>query len=108
MTVTNGTAKLVRDRIPEIIEKSGKTPRIEILDEERFLTSLLEKVVEEAEELRAAEPEQVAEEISDVLEVLLAVAGFHRIEWTAIEEARVRKLELRGGFSKRIFLLSTE
>ena len=108
MTVTNGTPKLVRDRIPEIIKESGKTPRIEILDEGRFMTSLLEKVVEEAEELRVAKLEQVAEEIADVLEVLLAVAESHRLEWTAIEETRRKKHELRGGFSQRIFLLGTE
>ena len=45
--------KLVRDRIPEIIQEDGKTPIIRIVDEEEYVRELDRKLCEEVEEYRA-------------------------------------------------------
>lgn len=46
--------KLVRDRIPEIMDRDGVRYEVGTLDPDAFREALLAKVVEEAEELRGA------------------------------------------------------
>ena len=43
--------KLVRDKIPEIIEKSGKQCEIEILSDEKYLEMIDKKLDEELESI---------------------------------------------------------
>ena len=40
--------KLIRDNIPEIIEKSGKECDVKVLDDEEYIHKLKEKIIEEA------------------------------------------------------------
>ena len=42
--------KLVRDRIPELIEAQGEIPLVEVLDDEAYIRCLDEKMREELEE----------------------------------------------------------
>ncbi len=42
--------KLVRDKIPEIIEQSGKTCKCEVLSDEQYIQMLNEKLLEEVNE----------------------------------------------------------
>ena len=63
--------KLVRDRIPEIIEAAGGQATARLLDQAERLPALLAKLQEESDELRAAaSPAVQSEELADVLEVL--------------------------------------
>ena len=62
--------KLVRDRIPEIIEADGKTCTWEILSEETYLQLLDEKLNEELAEYQESKS---LEELADLLEVVQAV-----------------------------------
>ena len=64
--------KLVRDRIPEIIEKDGKRCEVEIVDDGKALEYLYKKLQEEVDELLE---DRNLEEIADVVEVLFAIAG---------------------------------
>lgn len=100
--------KLVRDRIPEIIESRGATAATRVLAEEEVIPALLDKLFEEAQELRAAKAEGRAEELADVLEVLKSLAEALRLSWADIEVTQEQKRAERGGFQKRIFLESTE
>ena len=63
--------KLVRDKIPEIIEASGKTCEIEILSDGEYLKMLDKKLDEELSEYHQ---EQNIEELADLLETLLSTA----------------------------------
>ena len=63
--------KLVRDKIPEIIEASGKTCETEILSDKEYLQMLDKKL---GEELAEYYKEQNIEELADLLEVLYATA----------------------------------
>lgn len=96
--------KLVRDRIPEIIEASGKRCEWEVLSDEEYLARLDEKLQEELAEYQEAKS---LEELADLLEVLMAVAEA-RGSMAEVEAIRVAKKAKRGGFEKRILLKSTE
>ena len=102
--------KLVRDRIPEIIEADGEKPTVRVLGESEYKTALLEKLVEEAREAVATngDPKELAKEIGDVLEVVDAMVGAFGLDLSQIEEVKKKRREARGGFEKRLFLESTE
>lgn len=93
--------KLVRDGIPEVIEKNGAVPKTRILESDEYKKRLLEKLIEEASELFE---DPGLEERADVQEVLLAIDAIFGFSREKIEAVRSQKLEQRGGFEDRIFL----
>ena len=93
--------KLVRDRIPEIIEASGKTCSVEILSEADWLAALDAKLDEELAEYHA---DQNLEELADLLEVIRACAAARGYTPEQLEQLRAEKAAQRGGFEQRIFL----
>ena len=95
--------KLVRDKIPEIIEASGKTCETEILSEEEYLKMLDKKLDEELAEYHQ---EQNIEELADLLEVLYATAKARGYSIEELEQMRIKKQKTRGGFDKKILLKS--
>ncbi len=97
--------KLVRDKIPEIIEADGKKPRIRILDQEEYLKELDRKLNEEVAEYQA---DHSLEELADTLEVLLAIAGARGYSFEELMKLREEKKDKRGGFSKRIFWMGND
>lgn len=97
--------KLVRDRIPEVIEAGGGKAEIRILSDEEYALLLEAKLDEEVGEYHR---EKNAEELADILEVVYALAasiGCSREELLRIYQ---KKHETRGGFEKRVFLISSE
>jgi predicted house-cleaning noncanonical NTP pyrophosphatase (MazG superfamily) len=104
--------KLIRDRIPEIIEAAGKRHKVRILDEAAYQEALAAKLIEEGQEVVAAVSsgtrQQQIEELADVYEVLdalLAVTGIASEEVAAVQAARRKE---RGGFAERLWLLWAE
>ncbi|QIK67294.1 nucleoside triphosphate pyrophosphohydrolase [Nocardioides sp. HDW12B] len=96
--------KLVRDGIPDLIRAEGQEPVVQVLDATRYLDALLEKIVEEAEELRRAAPEERLEEMADVYEVLRSLASNLGISLQQVSEAADAKNAARGGFAGRFWL----
>ena len=93
--------KLVRDRIPEIIEASGKSCKIAILSDEEYSLELNKKLLEEVNEyLESGE----VEELADIKEVFLAILEAKQISNENLEEIRLNKVEKRGAFKKRLYL----
>ena len=101
------TGKLVRDGIPEIIQSSGGDPEWLTLNEAQHLAALRLKLVEEANEVLEAEDEGLIAELADVLEVLAALATANDIDWSDIERTREEKRAERGGFQRRVWLVTT-
>lgn len=93
--------KLVRDKIPEIIEADGKTCKIEILSDEKYLEMIDAKLDEELAEYHK---EQNLEELADLLEVIRAAAIARGYSVDELEALRAKKAEKRGGFQERILL----
>ena len=81
--------KLVRDRIPEIIEADGKTCICETLSDEDYISLLDQKL---------------NEELADLLEVMQAVVKAHGWTLGELEQVRADKAAKRGGFEKKILL----
>lgn len=96
--------KLVRDRTPEIVREDGCEPRVEVAEGDELREYLLDKIVEEAEEVR--EDPSIGE-LADVYEVLVAIsllvldpqASPYKIRRRAKE-----KREEQGGFAKGYIL----
>ena len=93
--------KLVRDRIPEIIESSGRSCTIELLSDEDYLRMLEIKLDEELAEFHQ---DQNLEELADLLEVIQAVVIARGSSLEELERIRAEKAQKRGGFEKRILL----
>ena len=93
--------KLVRDKIPEIIEKSGKTCVAHVLSNEEYITELDKKLQEEATEYLQ---DKNIEEMADLLEVLYAICTARGYTLEELEKMRAKKADERGGFEKRIYL----
>ncbi len=99
--------KLVRDKIPQCIENDGKNPDTRILDKEEYREALREKIGEEARELQNAKtPEDIRDELADLLELIDATARAEGLDIEDIKAHKVAKLQERGGFEKGIFLES--
>ena len=95
--------KLVRDKIPALIEAQGETHNIRILSDEEYTRCLEDKLDEEVREYRE---DKNLQELADILEVIYALAenqGYTREE---LMSEYMRKHEARGGFSEKIFLIS--
>ena len=93
--------KLVRDKIPEIIEKSGKQCEMEILSDEKYLEMIDKKLDEELAEYHQ---DQSIEELADLLEVIYAATKARGYSIEDLEKVRAEKSEKRGGFDKKILL----
>lgn len=93
--------KLVRDRIPQIIEASGNTCTTRVLAQAEYLTMLDEKLNEELAEYQQSKS---AEELADLLEVMQAVTEARGCTWEEVERIRLEKRTKRGGFEGRILL----
>lgn len=100
--------KLVRDRIPEIIEGEGKAFEVRVLDEAACRQALRRKVVEEARVIAEAPEEEPAREIPDLYEVLDAVVSAYGLSGEVIRAVQARRRRKRGGFDGRVELLWVE
>ena len=97
--------KLVRDRIPEIIEASGKRCQVRELDEKEYLRMIDAKLDEELAEYHK---DQNLEELADLLEVIYAAAVARGYSIEQLEKERATKAKKRGAFEKRLLLLEVE
>ena len=87
--------KLVRDRIPEIIEKDGKDFSVCQVSPERLKDYALRKLQEEVQEF-VENP--CAEEAADIMEVFHFVCHRMGIKDSEIMAQSTSKRILRGGF----------
>lgn len=93
--------KLVRDKIPEIVQTKGGVPVTHIATPEEYDQKVREKLNEEvAEFLESNNPEELA----DVLEVIYAIAGRLGHSKETLETLRKQKADERGGFQEGIIL----
>lgn len=93
--------KLVRDKIPEIIESNGETPVTRILNDEEYLKELNTKLQEEVNEYFA---DGNVEELADIVEVIYGLLDAKGVTLEEFEKIRNGKVEKRGAFKKKIFL----
>ena len=95
--------KLVRDNIPQIIEKSGKHALIETLSDKEYEAFLERKLDEEVNEYHDSKD---LEELADILEIIISLAKIKGCSFSDLVNLQVKKAEEKGGFSKKIFLIA--
>jgi len=101
--------KLIRDRIPEILEAEGLRFEVAQLDDAAFRTALLAKLREEAGEAAAAgDADTLAREVADLYEVIDAILELHEIDPAAVRALQARRRAERGRFEMRLELRWTE
>ncbi|HEY6450115.1 MAG TPA: nucleoside triphosphate pyrophosphohydrolase [Candidatus Cybelea sp.] len=98
--------KLVRDRIPEMIQRAGKTATWRQLRDDEFRLALKAKAREEAQELFDADDDALLSELADLEEVVQAILTTYGYSREELEMVRAKKNEDRGVFTHRLFLES--
>ncbi len=93
--------KLVRDFIPEIIEKAGKKCSVTILSDEDYRNFLEKKLDEELSEYKQSHD---LEEMADLLEVIYALIKVQGFTPEDLEALRLQKAQKRGVFEKKLLL----
>ncbi len=93
--------KLVRDKIPQIIEEAGKTAVIEMLESDSYKRLLDAKLGEELQEYLS---DDNVEELADLVEVIYAILKYKDIDIDTFENIRLKKAAERGAFEKRLLL----
>lgn len=96
--------KLVRDKIPNIIEEKGETPVIKVLNENDYKKELEKKLYEEYKEVIEASGDERIEELADMLEVIRALASLENKNLNDIIDIADNKNKKRGAFDEKIFL----
>ncbi|OLS40826.1 nucleoside triphosphate pyrophosphohydrolase [Bacillus sp. MRMR6] len=101
--------KLVRDRIPEVIENTGKKFSTRLLENEEYIKELKNKSFEELNEyINTNNDKDAIEELADLLEIIHELAEYHGSSIEEVEKVRQQKVEKRGGFKDKIFLIEVE
>jgi predicted house-cleaning noncanonical NTP pyrophosphatase (MazG superfamily) len=96
--------KLVRDKIPQIIENTGKKFSTEILNDQDYIKYLKEKSYEELDEYCAAESNgEAVEELADLLEIFHALAKHRGSSIEEVEWYGKRKRRSVVGLKRRSF-----
>ena len=91
--------KLVRDKIPEILDGKGIPYEEKIASDEEYKVELIKKLGEEIVEFtKEGDPEELAD-VAEVIEALKKLP-----EYANVDEIRLKKKEERGGFDKKIIL----
>lgn len=97
--------KLVRDKIPEIMEANNAHPITRILSDEEYLNELNKKLQEELIEYLA---DGSIEELADIQEVLLAILTTKKVSVQDFNDLRIQKVKKRGAFQKKIYLVGED
>ena len=101
--------KLVRDRIPLIIEATNKKYSIRTLAPSEHEIEIKRKLIEELKEYQeATSNEEAIEELADLLELIYAVLPLHGSTMKELEDIRLKKHAQRGGFEKGYYLIEVE
>ena len=93
--------KLVRDRIPEILNEEGKEYSIVKCSEDDILAYAKKKLLEEAMEF-VENP--CAEEAADIIEILKFMCSRIGVYEIQVEAAAISKYARKGGFGENYIL----
>lgn len=97
--------KLVRDKIPDLLNMSGIVVHTQRLSSEELAKTLKEKLVEEAQECAAAESlASLKEELADIVEVVNKILANNNIDFKEIENIRQAKQKEKGSFNAGIYI----
>ncbi len=97
--------KLVRDRIPDIFEESGREVEYKFLSDSQVLLALQDKLLEKAQKFAEAPSEA---EVCEIFEVIDTIIDKFNYEQMYIDYLRMKNREVKGGYTKNVYLISVE
>ena len=97
-------AKLVRDKIVEHQLASGAVSTYHQLSPDEHKSALIAKIIEEAQEIIQAKPEEIAMEIADVQQALDDLKEKYGLTGEDIAKAQIAKNKKNGAFKKGIYV----
>ncbi len=101
--------KLVRDNIPQIIEKAGGSAKFKKLSGKIFKKELLKKVGEESSALPDIKSrKELINELADIFAVTDEIKKLQKITEKEIKTAMKTNFDKKGGFKKKLFLVWSE
>lgn len=97
--------KLIRDKVPEIIDQEvGASITYKILENDDYIASLKDKLVEESYEVISADNiEEIIDELADLMEVINALTETLGISHADVQKTMENRKARRGGFSSKIY-----
>jgi predicted house-cleaning noncanonical NTP pyrophosphatase (MazG superfamily) len=101
--------KLIRDKIPQIIESKGKRAEVRVMESDEYTKMLNVKLQEELDEYKEAtdENDQIAE-LADLVELVYAILENKSVSIEEFEKVRLAKQAERGGFKDKLLLVKVE
>lgn len=93
--------KLVRDKIPNIINKDNRVAITRKLSDEEYFNELNKKLKEEVTEYLE---DYNVEELADIVEVIYGILKSKNVSIEEFEIIRLNKVNKNGAFDKKIFL----
>jgi predicted house-cleaning noncanonical NTP pyrophosphatase (MazG superfamily) len=108
LRLENEYPKLVRDKIPEIVEKrTGRPTKNRVMKSHAEYNQYLRvKMIEESHELLEAKSKtHIAEELADVMELVDTILAENKLTLKDIRLVQKAKARERGGFGKRILMM---
>ena len=97
--------KLIRDDLVDVMTHSGIAVEHRVMAGEEYVCALIKKLHEEVNEVAtASDPKEILEELADVLEVMMAMAGAHGFDLQAIAKKAQEKKAAKGGFDQGTYV----
>lgn len=97
--------KLVRDKIPSIIEADGKKAVWHTAEHDELTKALRDKLEEEVSEFMETPCE---EEVADILEVLHGLCNHYGFSWHDVQDELEKKRAEKGGYDAGTILDSVK
>jgi len=96
--------KLVRDHSGGVLRAKGIHSSERVMELSEYKIELASKLLEEAKEAIAAKDEdEIMEELSDLLEVMVSILNVYGKNFEDLEKRRLQKQAVKGGFEARIY-----
>jgi len=98
--------KLIRDRMPQIIESNGDTPIYKIISGKNLKIALKNKLLEESEEVAVSKTRKnLLEELADTYQALIDLTEECGFTYSNLITEVERKFKEKGGFRNGVFLI---
>lgn len=102
-------SKLVRDKIPSLIEEDGRIAHYNILNGKEYKAELKRKLIEEVGEfIKAKTKEEMEEEMVDLAEVVDAIIKANQLDPEKMMDRQFEKFDKKGGFELGLYLYKVE
>lgn len=106
--VRKGCNRLVRDRMPEILESQNIRYAIEEMKQAEYYQALWHLLNDKVQAAVKMVDDDLVKELADILEVIDAIANVHNIQCNQIQACQMQRRLDRGAFERRLKLLWTE